>query len=77
MARRGMTIGRHLASLNLFVEDDGKFYITVAGGDTGGLIEHAKRVGVCQGGEWPEEMARTFVALAENLPRKPDGGNNG
>lgn len=39
-----MTIGKHLATLNLFREEDGKVYITVADGT--GAIEEQKAKGV-------------------------------
>lgn len=32
------TIGQHIASLNLFQEGNGDFYITVAGGDVGPFV---------------------------------------
>ena len=63
-----MELGKHLASLNLFVEADGKFFVTVAGGDTSGIVSEAKRVGIPQDGRWPADMALGLVARAENIP---------
>lgn len=73
-----LEIGTHLASLNLFVESDGKFYITVAGGNVDEIVKQAERVGLRNEGEWPELMARKLVASAENLPaiKRADGGEN-
>lgn len=68
---RAPDIGRHLASLNLFLESDGKLYVTVAGGDVTEIVKQAASRGVPQDGRWPADMVLSLVAMAENLPRSP------
>lgn len=58
-------IGRHLASLNLFVEADGKLYVTVAGADAQELVSEALARGLDF--DRPVDAAELLIARAENI----------
>lgn len=64
-------IGIYLASLNLFVESDGKLYITVAGGDIEAIKTQSALNRISLKGRVPNDLVLELVALAENVPPPP------
>jgi hypothetical protein len=71
MARRDVhpQLGIHIASLNLFLEPDGKLFVTVAGGSVDLIQKLGTELGL-PGDLRPAEMVELFVAQAENIRGK-------
>lgn len=62
-------LGIHVASLNLFLEPDGKLFVTVAGGGVELIQKLGTELGLPEGLK-PVEIVELLVAQAENIRGK-------
>lgn len=62
-------LGLHIASLNLFLETDGRLFVTVSGGDVARIQLLGRELGLPEDLR-PAEMVELFVAQAENIRGK-------
>lgn len=62
-------LGLHIASLNLFLEADGRLFVTVAGGDVARIQLLGRELGLPEDLR-PAELVELFVGQAENIRGK-------